>query len=170
LTWTARHIDERPLHAIVVYDPVGDDGWRPVSLVTEELSYEVDLRQLPGGPHCRLGVVCSDGFNTVQVASPPFPLPLRPCQAFIVAPLDQERFAVGERVVLRGQGYWLEEDQPEEADLRWWSSLDGPLGRGGTLSATLSPGLHALTLAAGRGERIGTMTVTVSVGGEHLSR
>jgi hypothetical protein len=166
VTWTARHGDDRPVYSIVVYDPVGDDSWRPVSLVTTERSHDVDLRALPGGSRCRLGVVCSDGFNTTQVASRPFSLPPRPCEAFIFAPLDGERFRPGERVVLRGQGYWMEEDRPEIDELTWWSSLDGQLGSGATLAVVLSPGLHTLTLVAGHGDRTGSAAVTTTVEGD----
>jgi hypothetical protein len=170
ITWTAGHPQDVPVHSIVVYDPVGDDSWRPVSLVTNETAYEIDFEQLPGGPACRVGVVCTDGFNTVQTGSAPFPLPLRPCQPFIVAPLDHQHFVVGDQVILRGQGYWMEEDRAEQDALTWWSSLDGELGRGATLSVPLSPGLHTITLAAGRETRVGTMSVTVAVGDGEPSR
>jgi hypothetical protein len=162
VTWEASHPADLDLYFIVVFNNREDDsGWRPVSLMTSATSHEVDLQQLPGGLKCRLGVICSDGFNTVQATTAPFELPLRPCQAFIVAPLEGERFYSGETVVLRGQGYWMEEDRPEMEELTWSSSLDGELGRGATVSVALRRGQHSVTLRAGYGERISTASVTV---------
>jgi hypothetical protein len=70
---------------------------------------------------------------------------------------------MNEPVILNGQGYWLEEDQPETVDLTWSSSLDGNLGRGAHLTVALSAGLHAITLRAGSGERVSSSTVSVNV-------
>jgi hypothetical protein len=167
VTWEATHPADLDLHFIVVYNNREDDsGWRPVSLVTPGTSQEVDLEQLPGGPNCRLGVICSDGFNTVWATTSPFELPLRPCQAFIVSPLAGERFSSGEAVVLRGQGYWMEEDRPEMEELTWASSLDGELGRGATVPVALQRGQHTVTLSAGHGDRISTASVSVRVDGD----
>jgi hypothetical protein len=163
VTWEATHPQGLRLHFIVVYDHEGGDRWRPVSLVTSATSYEVNLGQLPGGRRCRLGVIGTDGFNTTWTTSREFTLPLRPCQAFIFSPIDGERLRVGEPLVLRGQGYWMEEDRTELEDLEWFSSLDGALGRGSAVGASLRLGEHTITLLAGRDDRASTMSVTVNV-------
>lgn len=168
VTWEANHPADLPLHFIVGYDHLGDDGWRPVSLVTSATSHEVDLAHLPGGPHCRLTVLATDGFHTVQSTSAPFELPPRPCQAFVLAPLDGDQLPADSPVVLHGQGHWLEDDRVERDELRWFSSLDGELGRGATLTRRLRPGRHEITLVAGTEGRSSTTSVTVDVaGGSH---
>jgi hypothetical protein len=163
ITWTATHPEGVPLHALVAYSHSGDDAWQPLSLVTDAMSHDVDLDNLPGGSACRIAVICSDGFNTVQATSSAFELSPRPCQAFILSPSEGETFRPEESITLVGQGYWMEEDQPEYDDLSWWSSIDGALGRGATVTATLRVGLHTITLASGRDDRTSTSAVNISV-------
>jgi hypothetical protein len=164
IAWEADHPAGAELNFIVVYDARDDGSWQPLSLVTTSMSHEVDFARLPGGPRCRIGVLASDGLNTVQATSEPFSLPPRPCQPFIIAPLDGDRVAEGTTVVLQGQGYWLEEDRPETEQLEWSSSLDGRLGAGPTLPVVLRRGEHAITLTAGSAERASSTAVLVTVG------
>ena len=164
VTWGAEHPDDVPLHFLVVYDPTGDGAWRPVSFVTPERSVDVDLAHLPGGSTCRVAVLASDGFHTVRDTSAPFALPPRPCQAFVLAPLDGDLLPADPPVRFVGQGHWLEEDRIESEALVWTSSRDGELGRGAVVSRSLRPGRHEITLRAGTGDRSSTMMVTIDVG------
>jgi hypothetical protein len=163
LSWEASHPAGLPLWFIVVYDHIGDGTWNPVSFVTPLTVHEVDLAHLPGGARCRFGVLCSDGFNTVHETSEPFALPARPCQAFIVSPIDGQSLSEDAPLTLHGQGYWLEEDRPEMDELDWWSSLDGALGYGSTVPIRLRRGSHTITLRAGHGNRTSTASVSVNV-------
>lgn len=64
----------------------------------------------------------------------------------------------------QGQGYYLEEREPEFELLEWSSSLSGPLGHGSLLELSdLSPGSHEITLTVGREGRVGTTRVMLQV-------
>ena len=80
----------------------------------------------------------------------------------ILAPADKATVS-GHLVTLQGQGYYLEEDRSEVAQLVWSSSRDGALGTGQLIQSKLSPGEHTITLIAGQGTRQGTETITISV-------
>lgn len=47
------------------------------------------------------------------------------------------------------------------ASIAWSSDLDGALGTGATLAATLTAGTHVITATATDGTLVGTDTVTV---------
>jgi hypothetical protein len=127
----------------------------------------VDFDLLPGGDRCRIGVLATDGVNTIVAESPSFAVPVKPCRAMILAPEDGSSFAIGELVLLQGQGYYLEEQQAETEELVWTSSQAGELGRGMTVEVKgLSPGLHRITLRAGTGERAGEASISIGIGGE----
>jgi len=69
------------------------------------------------------------------------------------------------------RGYALdgEDGMLTGAALSWTSSLDGPLGAGSPLLATLSEGMHILTLTATDSQghsRSASVTVTVTHGWE----
>jgi hypothetical protein len=161
--WEAFHPDGVDLHYLLSFSHNGGRSWRPVSMVTAEPSASVAFGQVPGGRLCMLRVLATDGFHTVAADSAPFELPERPCQAFIVWPVDDMVLDEAHPVLLNGQGYWREEARPEAEQLRWTSSRDGVLGVGTLVTTTLTPGRHQITLTAGEGERAGTDTVAVDV-------
>jgi len=55
---------------------------------------------------------------------------------------------VGDVTVLEGSAYDPEDGILEESALAWTSSLDGGLGTGSIVLASLSPGQHIITLTA----------------------
>jgi len=134
-------------------------GWR-----TDSRAAEVDFAQLPGGDRLRLAVVATDGVNTTMAESPTFRVVVKPCRAMILAPEDGATVAAGGTVLLRGQGYYLEEVRPETEALAWNSSQDGDLGLGMLLGwSPCAGGEHRVTLVAGTGGRQGTTEITVRV-------
>jgi hypothetical protein len=163
ITWWARHPDDAPLHYLVAYSNTAGRSWIPVTMVTPESQANISLDQLPGGDSCMFRVLATDGFHTTTADSRPFTLPPRPCQTFILNPQDGVRLDRGQPVILSGQGYWREEDRPEQDQLHWTSSRDGDLGSGPVIEVTLSPGSHDLILTAGEGERAGRDQVTVDM-------
>jgi len=163
--WRGEHPQGRPLRYLLSYS--ADDGqtWRPLSLPVAETEHEVDFARLPGGARCVLRVLASDGVNTTAALSKTFSRPVQPCYAMILEPEDGTACGAADRVRLQGQGYYLEERQPELDRLDWVSSLDGPLGEGAIVELSgLSPGTHTITLTAGREGRTGAATVTIRVG------
>ena len=145
-----------------LYYTMGGGTWMPVSGWLDRRSVILDPADLPGGEACRLRVLATDGFVAVDAATTSFTVGIKPCVALIVTPSDNERLPA--TVVLRGQGWWQEEQRAETAALYWDSSIDGKLGSGPVCRAHLSPGTHVLRLVAGSGARAGQATIAVQVG------
>jgi len=163
--WQGGHPEGRELRYLLSYS--ADDGktWQPLSLPVGETEHDVDFDRLAGGDRCRLRVLATDGVNTTEAVSEPFKRPVQPCYAMILEPDNGTAYGREDPVRLQGQGYYLEEREPELDRLDWVSSADGPLGEGAIVEVSgLSPGAHTITLTAGREGRTGTATVTIQIG------
>lgn len=70
--------DEPPATYFVRFtDEAAGIQLRPgVNLHTE--SFDLDLREMPGGDHCVVQVLATNGYHTSYVQTPPFALPARP--------------------------------------------------------------------------------------------
>lgn len=161
ITWSGEHPEGRELHYIVCF-AAGDAGWQPLTTPMPHTEFEIDFEDLPGG-RCRVGILATDGVNTVLAQSRSFRSPVKPCFAMILAPADEARVPAGVPTVLQGQGYWREERRPELTQLSWTSSIDGDLGTGALVEALLSLGAHRIELRAGTGRRAGTTTISLVV-------
>jgi hypothetical protein len=165
VTWSATHPQHLPLEYFLRYTYTGGERWLRASLRTHETSHVMDFEQFPGGTHCRVEVVATDGVNTARALSEEFAVKVKPCRAMILHPPKDSTFEKGEEVSLRGQGFYLEEEEPETERLAWTSSIDGKLGDGAVLrTRKLWPGHHQITLTAGEGERAGQTQVSILVG------
>ena len=164
VSWEGSHPEQHPLHFIVRFSR--DDGrtWQPVSLRVHGRETPVDFDALPGGDRCRLKVEAHDGLNVAFAVSDTFSVPTKRCRPIILAPSEGITFEAGDLVILRGQGYYLEERRPETSVLIWRSARDGEVGRGMEVETRqLSIGDHTITLRVGEGERTGEATVTVRI-------
>jgi hypothetical protein len=82
----------------------------------------------------------------------------------VLAPENGASASIGSVVLLRGQGYFLEEAQPETVVLAWNSSIDGELGRGTVVEwRPRSEGEHRIVLTAGADDRQGSADITIQV-------
>ncbi|WP_156040966.1 hypothetical protein [Chondromyces apiculatus] len=163
VTWRGEHPLGMKLDYFLRYSHTNGVTWSPISLRTPSEHQEIDFDQLPGGERCRIAVMATDGVNTRLARSSPFAVAIKPCRAVILEPSTPITAPAGSVVSLHGQGFWLEEGRPEPQHLAWESSLDGPLGNGERIEATLSPGTHRVTLTAGCGERAGTRETRVEI-------
>ena len=161
ISWEARHPDGAPMEYVVSYSHDGGKTFRQLSQSITETSFVANFDLLPGGDG-QIMVQATDGGNTASALSPIFALPERPVYSMILSPADQARVP-GKWVTLQGQGYYLEEDQPELSALEWTSSRDGKIGNGRIIQTKLSPGTHTITLLAGRGSRQGSASITLQV-------
>ncbi len=168
--WRAEHPEGAPVQCFLRYSHDGGQTWNRIGARVEMRSQAgeqlVNFDHLPGGEHCLLALVATDGINTTGVESAQFVVAEKPCLAMILEPLDGARLPAGQPVHLEGQGYWLEQARGEREVLRWQSSRDGDIGHGAAAEVRLSPGRHTLTLTAGSGHRQGKAEVTVEVGEE----
>ncbi len=81
----------------------------------------------------------------------------------ITSPADGSMFLEGESISFTGTGGDVE-DGDLTSSLAWTSSLDGPLGNGGSLSTTLSVGAHTVTASVSdSGGKSGSDAVTLTV-------
>lgn len=164
ITWDARGEQTANLQFFLRYSCDGGGKWQRIGWRTRASEAAVDFDQLPGGERCLLAVVATDGINTAIAESDPFVVEPKPCQAFILAPVDGARFQPCEPIQLIGQGFRMEEARVEREALRWTSSRDGDLGRGRQLVVDrLSEGEHRISLAAGEQGREGTESITIYV-------
>jgi hypothetical protein len=165
IAWTSDHPEGAPLTHVAAFSADDGTSWQPVALPTSGNDVQLDLDALPGGESCRVCVKTTDGVHTISTVSEPFPLPVKPCLAMILAPETGLRVEQGTAVQLQGQGYWLEEHRAEFENLFWSSSIAGGLGRGSSVEVDgLESGTHEITLAAGEGDRIGTSSIEIAVG------
>lgn len=165
ITWKTERANGIRAQCFLRYSHTGGATWQRIGWRTFETSCEVDFDQLPGGDRCQLAVVATDGINTALAETAVFAVPLKSCQAMILAPVDDFTFRRGERVQLIGQGFWLEDSRVEKQALEWVSSIDGSLGHGPALEApSLSPGEHRITLFAGAESRRGSQAITIRIG------
>jgi len=164
--WQGEHREGRELRYLLSYSADNGKTWQPLSLPVDETEQQVDFDRLAGGHRCRLRVLATDGVNTTEAVSAPFTRPIQPCYAMILAPEDGTTYEHDDPVRFQGQGWYLEEREPELDQLDWASSVDGPLGTGPIVELSgLSPGIHTITLTAGREGRTGTTTVTIQAAG-----
>ena len=109
----------------------------------------IDTGQLAGSSVGLLRVIATDGLNTAQDDSDgTFVVPTKPPAVEILTPLDGTAYVVGDVTVLEGSAYDPEDEILDESALAWTSSLDGGLGTGSIVLASLSPGQHIITLTA----------------------
>jgi hypothetical protein len=148
-SWTAGHPDDRPLQFATFYSHDQRESWLPLTLPSEATEVELDFDQLPGGEDCRVRVLATDGVNTVEEQSRPFRVAPKAYRAMILAPEDGAVVPAEQDLWLYGQGYHLEEQQPELEELAWTSSIDGELGRGYVIEVRLSRGRHDIALKVG---------------------
>ena len=118
---------------------------------------------MPGGTG-RIGIVATDLVNTVRAESKTFRVADKGRIAMILAPQDGAAISSQERVIFRGQGYYMERQRPESQKLTWSSSKAGAQGQGAVLEVqTLSPGTHQITLTAGSEKSKGTSSIKIEI-------
>jgi subtilisin family serine protease len=125
--------------------------------VRNQLFVTADDLGVPGrDPHYGFGLVDADEAAEVPGNQPP--------SVEIASPSDGAHFDLGESISFTGSA-----SDPEDGDITssiaWSSSLDGPLGTGGSFLASLSEGVHTVTASvvdSGDLEASQSITITVS--------
>jgi hypothetical protein len=116
------------------------------------------MTTLPGGPRARFEVIASDGVRTGSDRSDrPFAVPVKPPRVSIAAPEEETELAEGQSITFVGTASDLQDGQLQASQLVWASSLQGGLGTGPSITTTLRPGTHVITLTATN--RAGTSAV-----------
>jgi hypothetical protein len=169
ILWEGGDLDGDPLYYLVQYssrlDAEREREWETLAVDLRVQELAVNLDELAGAAGAMVRVLVSDGFNTAVAVSPGFPVPDKPPQVQILAPPDGSTVEEGDRVVLRGTAWDLEDGLLSGGFLSWTSHIDGPLGTGARVDVpTLSPGVHEITLEGRDSEgMVGGAAVVVDV-------
>jgi hypothetical protein len=134
LHW-ADHDSQLPLTYFVRYSHNGRDWLRPgVNLRTSD--YYLDLREMPGGPHCVAQVLATNGYRTAVVYTRPFDVAVKPLEIMLGDTNSPVLFA---------QGYSRQDGPLTGNAISWLDQSGKTVGRGGVLDTrTLPPGAHSL--------------------------
>ena len=148
----------------LVYSP---DGRRyiPIAAGLKKHSDRVDLRDLPGGKRARFRVIATDGVRTdVDTSKTRLKVVAKKPGVLIATPSDQAQAVAGRPVQLVASVSDLQDPKFAESRIVWRSSIQGELGRGSAITASLTPGTHEITATATNSAgKSGTATITVAV-------
>src|SRR5690606_8628293 len=101
-------------------------------------SVVIPLEELGGTTQGKVRVIVSDGVNTGQADSAGlFTVPNQPPAVQIVTPDDGATFGYGQVIALTGAATDMEDATLPDSAFAWSSDLDGLLGTGSSLDASL---------------------------------
>ena len=161
--WRSRDRDGGRRTHSVLYSPDGKD-YLPLAAGLRGRAYTADLGELPGGKKARIRVVANDGVLAGAATSKPFKVRVKAPEVSILAPEPGGAFDSEDQVRLVAQVEDLQDSAFPAKRIVWRSSVQGELGAGPSLVATLEPGSHELTATAtNRGGRSGSASVRVEV-------
>lgn len=138
-------------------------GTYPAILLLMEESFHANLPPQYGPAYhdkiyggCWMSAMCAHiWFSTAANSAP---------TVTITSPADGATFESGATIPFAGTASDAE-DGDLTANLTWTSSIDGPIGTGGTFSNVLSNGTHTITASAtDSGGKIGSASITITVG------
>ncbi len=147
----------------LLYSPNGK-RYIPVAADLHKRSFKVDTSRLPGGSHARFRVIASDGVLTGIATSKRFAVPVKPPRVLISTPHDGATAVEGESIQLSAVVDDLQDAAFPASRVVWRSSLQGMLGTGSSITASLTPGTHEVSVTATNSAgKSATATVTVDV-------
>ena len=164
LRWRGYDADGDELRYTVLYSPDGN-AFTPVATALKENSLRIDVRKLPGGTDPRFEVMASDGVLTSSAISVRgLEVPMKPPRVSIAAPAARAQFTGDRPITFVGAATDLQDGSLPASALVWRSSLEGVIGRGPSITATLKPATHVITLTGtNKAGLSGTASTTVTV-------
>jgi beta-lactam-binding protein with PASTA domain len=151
ITWTITDPDSSTFDSKVLYSTDNGNTWSQIGEVgSGGTSLTADFSTLPGtNGQGLIRVLVSDGVNTGSATSPNFSIPKKvPTVVKILAPAPGSAQPVFDQVWFTGLAYDPDDGMLSGTELAWSSDIQGPLGWGGSLTVTLMPGVHTITLTA----------------------
>jgi len=147
--WAASHPEDRELRYMVRYAADEESQWRFVAADLTESRLEIPAGTLPGSARGRIQVGASVGGRTMWAESETFEIEPSVPETVILAPASGAEVTAGEEISFRGEAMTIEHGLLDGGALLWRSRLDGELGSGRHLRASLtSPGEHIVELTA----------------------
>lgn len=149
IEWAASHPEDRELSYMVRYAADEESRWRFVAADLTQSRLELAAGTLPGAERGRIQVGASAGGRTTWAESQPFGVEPSVPEPVILAPASGAEATAGEEMSFRGEAMTIEHGLLAGEALWWRSHLDGELGSGSHLRASLtSPGEHVVELTA----------------------
>lgn len=154
LDWTATDGDGDAVLCTTQFSP--DDGatWQTLRVREADFGLSMGTGLLPGGDHCRLRVLATDGFHTTTAITSPFALPKHGPTFHYEGVRDGQHFAFGETINVRAFAYDAEDGGLSSAAISW--SATGAEARGGTGAnftlRGLAPGSYSVLLSGSDSE------------------
>jgi hypothetical protein len=145
--WRSHDADGGRLTYTVLYSPGGGRSI-PIAAGIRKNSLRVGLASLPGSRHGRFEVIADDGVLTGNDTSEPLKVRAKRPSVSISAPATGAELAADQPVELVASVTDLQDVPFRGSRIAWTSSLQGNLGTGATLAATLTPGTHEVTATA----------------------
>ncbi|HEX8860924.1 MAG TPA: IPT/TIG domain-containing protein [Actinomycetes bacterium] len=147
--WAASHPEDQELRYMVRYATDEESQWRFVAADLTESRLEIPAGSLPGSARGRIQVGASTGGRTTWAESETFEIEPSVPETVILAPTSGAEITAGEEISFRGEAMTIEHGLLNGGALSWRSRLDGELGSGSHLRASLtSPGEHIVELLA----------------------
>ena len=145
--WRSRDADGGRRTYTVLYSPGGGRSI-PIASDLHKRSLRVELEDLPGGKHARFQVIANDGVLTGRDASRFFKVKAKEPDVSISTPPSGAGLAADQEVQLVASVTDLQDARFAGRHVVWRSSLQGELGRGEAITATLGAGTHEITATA----------------------
>lgn len=146
-----------------------DNGatWRQIANGIAASTTPVNFDKLAGGAQSLLRVIASDGVNSGSGTTAIFTVSKKsPYAPVILTPTANFAQPAAQPLLFTGTGYDPEDGALSGTALQWSSNLQGALGTGSPLSATLKAGKHTITLTATDADgNSTTATTTLVLGG-----
>ena len=146
--WRASDADHDRLSYSLLYSGDGKN-YIPVAAGLRKRSYKVDLRRLPGGRKAKFRVVANDGVLTGAARSRgKLRVAAKPPRVAILSPTPGDSLVEKTQIQLAASVDDLQDANVKRRNIVWRSSEQGILGRGSTVTTTLRPGSHEISVRA----------------------
>ncbi len=139
LRWEADPVGSKK-HPLTFYVRFSADGkqWLRPGVNLKSTEFDLDLREMPGGNHCVVQVIATNGYQTAFAETPTFQLPRK---------LPELLLGDTSGPVLFAQGFSREEGPIVGESIVWLADDKKQVGSGATFDARrLRSGVHQITV------------------------
>lgn len=147
LTWSSTDLDGDSLTADLLYSANDTETWTVIASGIKASAYTFDTATLPGTkrkPSGRLRVRVNDGVNSSYADVVGLNVANKAPRIRIHSPFKDEAFTKEQRITLTASTSDLENGSAIDSGIKWYSNIDGLLGRGPHIAPHLSEGVHKL--------------------------
>jgi len=151
VAWSGSAANGLPLTYLLQYTADGGTNWETVALDIATNALRIASETLQGSTNAYLRVTACDGMNQASALTGPLTVPEPAPQVEIVQPVPGDTITGQEPVILRADGWDMQDGELASTQFQWTDSVSGSLGTGGELvldPAQFSEGSHVFTVTA----------------------